>query len=382
MKINIKTKLKNIIAGLMIFGITFSTPFAVPVQAAGAESMTKIFSLDTLIAEVMNTNPEIKLLDNQLVTQEKRYKNAVDNAESQKLYDENPGKDIAETKRNILLYPLQVKNRLEQLKWEKNNKVMTMKADASKLYYQYIFKQYEIESQGKSVERAKIELTVEQEKVKLGKLSSLSLGQSENAVDLANQKLGKLNAELTAIEMKINSLLNYDLEQKIQFNSETVKIDEYTINDKNIEALTEKRKLESNSIAQLQRQIEEAKIDSYAGSYTRGNTGSNYEMLQDKPKELENQIEIEKYNIEQKIRTDYTKILNLYDNISISKLQYDLSAKLFDVADKKYKQEMISYVDYLKAAEDKENAMIQYDQAQLSYLTAVLDFKLYTEQLV
>ena len=381
MKINIKTKLKNIITGLMIFGITFSTPFAVTVQAAEAENMTKIFSLESLIAEVINTNPEIKLLDNQLATQEKRYKNAVDNAESQKLYDENPGKDIAETKRSILLYPLQVKNRLEQLKWEKNNKVMTIKADASKLYYQYVYKQYEIESQGKTVERAKIELAVEQEKVKLGKISSLSLGQSENAVELANQKFDKLNAELTAIVMKINSLLNYDLDQKIKFNSETIKIDEYKVSDKDIEALIEKRKLESNSIAQLQRQIEEAKIDAYAGSYTRGNAGSNYELLQDKPKELENQIEIEKYNIEQKIRTDYTKILNLYDNISISKLQYDLNAKLFDVAGQKYKQEMISYVDYLKAAEDKENAMIQYDQAQLAYLTAVLDFKLYTEQL-
>lgn len=380
MKINIKTKLKNTIIGLSIFGIMFSAPFAMKAQAAGAENMTKIFSLDSLIAEVMNTNPEIKLLDNQLATQEKRYKNAVDNAENQKLYDNNPSVDVAETKRSILLYPLQVKNRLEQLKWEKNNKVMTIKADAAKLYYQYVYKQYELETQGKAVERAKLELAVEQEKVKLGKLSSLSLGQSENAVELAAQKLDKLNAELTAIEMKINSLLDYDLDQKFKFNSEAIKVDEFKVN--NIETLIEKRKLESNSIAQLQRQIEEAKIDSYAGSYTRGNAGSNYEMLQDKPKELENQIELEKYNIEQKIRTDYTKLLNSYDNISISKLQYDLSSKLFDVAGKKYKQEMISYVEYLKAAEDRENAMIQYDQAQLAYHTAVLDFKLYTEQLV
>lgn len=380
MKINIKTKLKNTIIGLTIFGITFSTPFAMKAQAAGAENMTKIFGLNSLIAEVLNTNPEIKLLDNQLATQEKRYKNAVDNAENQKLYDNNPSVDVAETKRSILLYPLQVKNRLEQLKWEKNNKIMTIKADASKLYYQYVYKQYELETQGKAVERAKLELAVEQEKVKLGKLSSLSLGQSENAVELAVQKLDKLNAELTAIEMKINSLLNYDLDQKFKFNSEAIKVDEFKVND--IETLIEKRKLESNSIAQLQRQIEEAKIDSYAGSYTRGNAGSNYEMLQDKPKELENQIELEKYNIEQKIRTDYTKLLNSYDNISISKLQYDLSSKLFDVAGKKYKQEMISYVEYLKAAEDRENAMIQYDQAQLAYLTAVLDFQLYTEQLV
>ncbi len=375
----LKFKLRNIIIGLIIFGITFSTSFAVTVKAAGVENITKIFSLDSFIAEVMNTNPEIKLLDNQLITQEKRYKNAVDNAKEQNLYDENPGKDMAETKRNILLYPLQVKNRLEELKWEKQNKVMTIKADALKLYYQHLFKQYEIDAQTKSVEKAKTELAIEKEKVKLGKISSISIGQSENTVELANQKLDKLNAELIAIEMKINSLLNYDLNQKLKFNSETIKVDEYKIND--LEALIEKRKIESNSIAQLQRQIEEAKTDAYAESYSRGSIASSYELLQDKPKELENQIENEKFKIESKIRNDYIVILNSYDDIAIAKLSYDLNLKLFDVAEKKYKQEMISYVDYLKAAEDKENAMIQYDQAQLNYLTAVLDFKLYIEQL-
>lgn len=376
---NIKKELKRILIGTMIFGITLSSPLAVKAQASESEIRTKIFNLESLITEALDNNAEIKLLDNQIVTQEKRYNNAVKNAKEQNIYDENPSKDIAETKRNILLYPLQVKNRLEELKWEKKNKVMTLKADASKLYYQYIYKQYEIVTQSKSVERAKTELAVEKEKVKLGKLNSLSLGQSENALETAVQKLDKLDAELDAIQMKINTILNFDLDQRFKFNSDTVKIEEYKVND--IEAIIEKRKLESNSIARLQRQIEEAKIDSYAGSYTRGNVGSNYELLQDKPKELENQIEIEKYNIEQKIRTDYVKLLESYDNIYTTKLQYDLSLKQFEISEKKYEQEMISYIDYLKAVEDKENALIQYNQAQYAYLAAVLDFKLYIEEL-
>ncbi len=374
----IKNKLKKTLIGLMILGITLSSPLTLGVQAAEAETMTKIFSLDNLIDEAIKNNAEIKLLDNQIITQEKRYKNAVKNAEEQNIYDENPSKDMAETKRNILLYPMQVKHRLDELKWEKKNKVMTVEADASKLYYQYIYKQHEIETQKKSVERAKTELAVEQEKVKLGKLSSLSVGQSQNALELADQKLDKLNAELDTIKMKINSLLNFDLDQNFKFNSASIKIEEYKVND--IETLIEKRKLESNSIAKLQREIEEAKIEAYAGSYTRGNAGSNYELLQDKPKELENQIEIEKYSIEQKIRTDYVKLLEAYDSIYTTKLQYDLSLKQFDIAEKKYKQEMISYIDYLKAAEEKENALIQYNQAQFTYLSAVLDFKLYIEE--
>lgn len=375
----IKKKLKNMFIGLMVFGITLSSLFASEVQAAEVETMTRIFGIDTLITEALNNNAEIKLLDKQIVTQEKRYKNAEKNAKEQNKYDEDPGGDWEETKRDILLYPLQVKNRFEELKWEKKNKVMTVKADTLKLYYQYIYKQHEVEAQIKSVERAKAELTVEQEKVKLGRLSNLSLGQSENALELATQKLDKLTAELGAIQMKMNSLLNFDLDQNIKFNSETIKLEEYKVND--IETLINKRKLESNSIARLQGQIEEAKVEAYAASYTRGNISSNYELLQDKPKELENQIEIEKYNIEQKIRTDYVKLLESYDNIYTTKLQFDLSIKQFEIAEKKYEQEMISYIDYLKAAEEKENALIQYNQAQYAYLAAVLDFKLYIEEL-
>lgn len=372
-------KLKKILAVLVVFGITCSAPLAMTAQAAEVDARTKIFGLDSLIAEVINTNPEIKLLDNQVKIQEKRHKDAIDNAEERKTTEWKPGSDLADNKRNILLYPVKVKNRLDDLKWERQNKERTLKADISKLYYQYVYKKDEIDAQTKTVERAKIELAAEQEKVRLGKSTSLSLAPSENAVEQANQKLAKLNSEHTTIVMKINASLNYDLDQKLKFNTETIKINEYKVND--LESLIEKRKAESNSIAKLKGQIEEAKIDAFAEYYERNNAGSNYELLEDKPKELENQIENEKYNIEQKIRTDYINILESYDSISIAKLQFDLSSKLFDVAEHKYEYDLISHVDYLKAAEDKENAMIQYHQAQLAYLTSVLDFKLYIDQL-
>lgn len=350
------------------------------IQASDTENMTKVFNLESFIEEVTKNNPELKLLDDQILVQERRYKIANQKADEIKSNEWLTGGDFAQSKSYILLYPLQAKNKLDDLKWQKENKLVSLQAEASKLYYQYIFKQHEVEAQSKAVERAKAELNIVKEKINLGKLNSLSLPQSENAVDLSSQKLTKLNTELASIVMKINSLLNYDLDQKLQISSETIKIEEYTA--KGIEELIEKRKLESNSIKKLQGEIEEAKISYYIESYNRQSIASNYEQLEDKPKELENNIENEKYKIEQKIRNDYNSILNLYDDIAIAKLSYDLNLKLFDVAEQKYKQEMISYVEYLKAAEDRENAMIQYDQAQLAYLTAVLDFQLYTEQLV
>lgn len=377
---NIKNILIRIFIGLMVFGIISAVPFTLQTQAATQQNMTQVLDLDGLIKEVLNNNPELKLLDNQIQVQEKRYKIAIQKADQERVRVGIPDAELAQNKMYVLLYPLQAKNKLDDLKWQKENKLVSLQAEASKLYYQYIFKQHEVEAQSKAVERARAELKIVNEKIKLGKLSSLSLPQNENAVDLSNQKLTKLNTELASIIMRINSLLNYDLDQKPQVSSETTNIEEYTV--KNIEVLIEKRKLESNSIKELQANIEEAKIEYYVESYNRQSIASNYEQLEDKPKELENNIENEKYKIEQKIRNDYNSILNLYDDIAIAKLSYDLNLKLFDVAGKKYKQEMISYVEYLKAAEDRENAMIQYDQAQLAYHTAVLDFKLYTEQLV
>lgn len=377
---NKKNLLNKIVIGVVSFGLIITAPLTLTAQAADTENMTKVFNLDRIVEEVAKNNPELKLLEDQILVQERRYKIANQKADEIKSNEWLTGGDFAQSKSYILLYPLQAKNKLDDLNWQKENKIISLRADASKLYYQYIFKQHEVEAQSKAVERAMAELKIVKGKIDLGKLSSLSLPQSENAVDLSNQKLTKLNTELTSIAMKINSLLNYDLDQKLQISSDTIKVEEYTIKD--IESLIEKRKLESNSIKKLQGEIEEAKTSYYIESYNRQSIASNYEQLEDRPKELENNIENEKYKIEQKIRNDYNNILNLYDDISIAKLSYDLNLKLFDVADKKYKQEMISYVDYLKAAEDKENAMIQYDQAQLSYLTAVLDFKLYTEQLV
>lgn len=375
---NIKNTLKRMISGLIIFGMVSAVSFTLPAQAAENQNMTHVFNLDSLLKEVSNNNPELKLLDRQIQVQEKRYKIATQKADQERVKFGIPDAELAQNKMYVLLYPLQAKNQLDELKWQKENKVMSLKADASKLYYQYIFKQHEVEAQAKAVERAKAELKIAKEKINLGKLNSLSLLQSENAVDLSSQKLTKLNTELTSIVMRINSILNYDLDQKLQISSETIKIDEYKVND--LETLIVKRKLESNSIAKLQRQIEEAKTNYYIESYNRQSIASSYEMLEDKPKELENAIEQEKYQIEQKIRVDYNNILSAYDDIGIAKLSYDLNLRLFDVAEKKYKQEMISYVDYLKATEDRENAMIQYDQAILNYLTSVLDFKLYIEE--
>ncbi len=376
----IKKLLNKIVIGLVVFCIMITASLTLTIQASDTENMTKVFNLESFIEEVTKNNPELKLLDDQILVQERRYKIANQKADEIKSNEWLTGGDFAQSKSYILLYPLQAKNKLDDLKWQKENKLVSLQAEASKLYYQYIFKQHEVEAQSKAVERAKAELNIVKEKINLGKLNSLSLPQSENAVDLSSQKLTKLNTELASIVMKINSLLNYDLDQKLQISSETIKIEEYTA--KGIEELIEKRKLESNSIKKLQGEIEEAKISYYIESYNRQSIASNYEQLEDKPKELENNIENEKYKIEQKIRNDYNSILNLYDDIAIAKLSYDLNLKLFDVAEQKYKQEMISYVEYLKAAEDRENAMIQYDQAQLAYLTAVLDFQLYTEQLV
>ncbi len=374
----IKSIIKKFTIGLAVLGIMLTTTSTLPVQAAAEQNMTKILNLNSFIEEVLNNNQEIKLLDSQIQVQEKRIKTINQKADQERVKSGIPDAELAQNKIYVLLYPLQAKNKLEDLKWQKENKSMSLKASASKLYYQYMFKQREVDAQSKAVERAKAELEIVKEKVKLGKVNSLSLTQNENSLELANQQLAKLKSELKSQLMNINSLLNYDLDKKIQFSTEAIKIDEYTVKD--VEAIIKKRKAESNSILKLQRDIEEAKIQYYIESYNRQSLASSYEQLADKPKELENQIEKEKYNIEQKIRIDYNNILAAYEDIEIAKLSNDLSAKQFDIAEKKYKQEMISYIDLLKASEEKEKAMTSYDQAQLKYISAVLDFKLYIEE--
>ena len=279
---NKKNLLNKIVIGVVSFGLIITAPLTLTAQAADTENMTKVFNLDRIVEEVAKNNPELKLLEDQILVQERRYKIANQKADEIKSNEWLTGGDFAQSKSYILLYPLQAKNKLDDLNWQKENKIISLRADASKLYYQYIFKQHEVEAQSKAVERAMAELKIVKGKIDLGKLSSLSLPQSENAVDLSNQKLTKLNTELTSIAMKINSLLNYDLDQKLQISSDTIKVEEYTIKD--IESLIEKRKLESNSIKKLQGEIEEAKTSYYIESYNRQSIASNYEQLEDRPR--------------------------------------------------------------------------------------------------
>jgi len=329
--------------------------------------------LNSFIDEVTKVNAKLKLLDDKIVVQEKRYKIAVQNCEEAK----NGGISVAEflsTKKKILLYPLQAQNQLDELKWQRQNEVKSLKLEATKLFYQYIFKQQELDSQSKVISKAQKEFDIAKKKVEVGDQNSLSLNQSENALSLAKQQLETLKVEKTGIQMKINSLLQRELTQAFEVKAEPLVISEYTNND--LDPIITKKKESGHSVVKLQKGYEETKIEYYTEGYVEG-ISSAREQLEYSLMEQENSIKDEKAAIELKIRSDYNGLLNLKDDIEISKLTYDLNTKLQSVSELKYKNGLISISDYLKTAGDKEAALINHNKAQLAYASAVMDFKLY-----
>lgn len=373
--------MRKMTVGLLAMLITCAA-FSFPNQVQAVESssttqtQTNPLSLNSFIDEVTKVNSKLKLLDDKIVIQEKRYKTAVQNR------DEANRKGITEmelmiNKQTLLLYPLQAQNQLDELKWERENEAKSLKVEATKLFYQYIFKQQEIDSQSKVIDKAQKEYDIAKKKVEVGDQNSLSLTQSENALSLAKQKLETLRVEKIGIQMKINSLLQRELTQAVEVKAEPLSISEYKNND--LDSIITKKKESGHSVVKLQKANEEAKIQYYIEGYAEGissaREGLEYSMM-----DTENNIISEKAAIELKVKSDYNSILNLKDDIEIAKLTYDLNTKLHSISELKYDRGLISISDYLKTSGDKETALTNYNKAQLDYAVAVMNFKLYIEE--
>ncbi|MHB8062787.1 MAG: TolC family protein, partial [Ruminiclostridium sp.] len=334
-------------------------------------------SLNSFIEAAEKVSSKIKLLDDKIVVQERRVKIANQNREEANKKFTIPEAELLNNKKEALLYPMQAQNQLDELKWERQNEVKALKVEATKLFYQYIFKQQELDSQSKVISKAQKEFDIAKKKVEVGDQNSLSLNQSENDLSLAKQKLETLKVEKTGIQMKINSLLQRDLAQAIEVKAEPLDISEYT--NKNLDLIISKLKESGHSIVKLQNTYTETKTEYYTEAYAVG-MPRNREQLEYTLLDLENNIKDEKASVELKIRSDYNNLLNLKEDIEISKLTYDLNTKLQSVSELKYNRGLISISDYLKAAGDQETALISYNKAQLDYATAVGDFKLYIEE--
>jgi len=335
-------------------------------------------SLESFINEVIKVNPSIKLLDDQIAVQERRCYLANSTSEAAKTKSWLSDSEHMAVKKEELLYPMQAKNQLEDLKWERQNKVVSLKTEASKLLYQYNFKLKEIDIQIKLIDKAKKDFEIAKKKVEVGKLNSLSLTQSENAISSAQHQLETLNAQKTGISMKINSLLQRDLTQPVLLKDEQLKVEEYDVKD--LEVLINKQKESGHSVIKLQNSYNETCTEYFIQSYSMMEKSDTYDQLADSKLELEYSIKDEKAAVELKIRTDYNNLLNLNDNMKIAKLTYELSTKLHSVSEIKYQRGIISISDYLKTASDKESALINYNKAQLDYAIAVMDFKMNIEE--
>ena len=114
--------------------------------------------------------------------------------------------------------------------------------------------------------------------------------------------------------------------------------------------------------------------------YTIGDLPDTADTLEDKILNTDYSIRDEKVAVEYKIRSDYNSILNLYDDITIKKMDCEKTQKLLEVAKVKYDIGNITFLDYMKALTDVDNASEAYEQSWLDYYTAVLNFKNYVGQ--
>lgn len=351
----------------------------IPAQTWAAGVTPRNINLKDAVDTAISANTSIKLIDDRIKLADTRYQQAVTvSKDAAKKYWGSDITHIANKKEEIL-YPLQRENDLNELKWEKDNTAKQLQLDITKLYNQILIKQKSIDLQVNAIKSAKDQYSSANSQVQAGVITQTTLLPLDIAIQEAETTLATLQRDKAKLVMDLDKKVGLDINQPLALKYADIPHDEFTVAD--ITKLVGDVVSTAHSVIKLEndKMLDESEYD-ILESYSATDKPAGSEDLEDKILNLGYSIRDEKIAVEYKIRSDYNNILNLFDDITIKKMDYDKTQKLMEVAKVKYDIGNINFLDYMKALSDTDNASEAYEQSWLDYYTAVLDFKNYTGQ--
>lgn len=343
--------------------------------AATTGSKAKTLSLQDAIDTGIANNSSVKLTAEKIFLAERSLRTANTNSKQIKGdYGTTSNERIANAKTEIL-YPLQKEAALNNLKWDMENTKRALGLDITKLYYQVMLKQQQIDMQIINLDRAKAEYDIKKKHVEAGTLTESSLLSYKITIDEASTYLATLQRDINKQVMDMNALTGLDINQPLNFKKQAIPNTEFYIS--NIEQLITDVTKSSHSIEKLEsdRYLAEKERDITNG-YAIVETPDEIDDLMEKVLNLDYSIRDAKLSVEYNIRSGYNNLLNLKDDITIKKLNLDKEIKLLEVAKAKYNVGLINTLEYQKAQADRDSAQINHSQSLLDYFLAVEQFKM------
>lgn len=333
-------------------------------------------TLSQAVESAIKNDKSLKLFDDKIDLAKRRYNYALSMAkDAPDKYWGNDAQHIANKKEEIL-YPLQRKATLDSLVWERQNSENNLRIEVTRQYFQILQKEQTLANQENIISLNNKEYETRKNQMDLGNITESTLLQYEMAVNNAEITLQSLQNELDNMFITFNDTTGVSLDTKVSLQN----IDLPAVNMKidSVDKLAESVVASSHDVQKMVSDQQLKKTENeILHQYSMFKLPDECESLENDILNLDYDILNKKADIELKVHTDYNNLLNLGDDISIKKLDYDYKTKLYDIAKKKYDLGMITYLDCIKAEGEKDNALIDYKLAQLTYYIAYEQFKLY-----
>lgn len=365
--------LKKIVSMCIVLTLLWSSTLI----AWGAQSRPVKYTLEKAMDAAVENSSSLKLLEDKIKLAERRYNMAVAASKvAPEKYWSTDAQHVS-NKNEELLFPLQREEELKELKRQMQYTEKQLRIDVASLYYKILQTQSYIEEQDNIISRAKMEYEAMKKKVATGVQAQSMLLSYEISVKDAEAKLTAYQRDISNLYMSFNESLGLGLDVVVAFaNAELPEVN-FHVDDVDklaldvVAASHDVKKLETEKL------ITKTKYDIlYQYSFYRPD---ECDALEDSLLNSDYSIRDKKIAVELKVRSDYNDLLNLGDEIAITKMDYELKGKLLDIAQTKYELGLSTYLDFAKAEGEKDAALISYNKAKLDYYIAAQSFLLYID---
>lgn len=364
-------KLRKIICMIAI-GLIFTVGSNAAFASANEEEV-KFISLTNAIVNALKDNTGLKNLESKINLTQRRYKYAQDlSLDAEKRYGDTYAQHV-ESKKEELLYPLKRKAELDELIWQKAELEKTLKLDITRIYYQMLFKQQQIDLQEKVITSLKNDYAVKEKQMAIGSITKTSLLSFEISIDEAESQLVSYKNELTNLSMDLNKKLGFDVNQALQLRE--IQLPKQNLQIRDINEIVSDVVENAHSVAKLELD-KTIKQKEYWIVASFGEKVSDADSIEEEIFDYDFSIPDEKTAVEYQVRSSYNNILNLADEITIKKLDLDRYEMLLSIAEKKAKVGLITEIDHNKAQIERDTAFVNYNKAKLDYYLAVEQFKM------
>lgn len=340
------------------------------------ENATNGINVKAAIEMSINSSQALKLFDDKIKYASQRYQQAsTESVSPKRKYWENDVQ-LIENKKAEILYPLQRKNEVNQLVWEKQNKIDMIKIDVTKAYHQIINKEATIVLKQSAIKRLRNELKMKKQQVTKGVDIQSAIISLEISINQESQKLEKLKRDRDIQIMKLSVLIGIDIGTRIVLENE--QLPKKDLDKFDIVKLIEDQLIKNHRIEKANLDLEEAKTEADIIKRYSDEIGTNgIENVEDRIRELEYKLKDSKYELKVSILNDYNSLLNLKADIEINKLEHDKCKKSSEIAKEKQKLGLLTAVDYEKIRANEDEAMISWEQSKVEYFVACENFKEY-----